>query len=220
MYYTMRVSAGLELPGADFGSISEPYFKSTAAVIILFYSSLWSIKISFLLFFRRLGTNVKNQKLLWWPVFGITVATYFACIGTIQYSCLLRSFEYLAAHCATPPATTFQQITLKLNCTWDVLTDFLSRSIELHGNVVNMSIVMSIPITMLWGVQMRWRRKAALAGIFSLVVITMIFAIVRTAVVGSAKTRLPDSSWLYMWSAIETSVGKWIMCLLLCRCHQ
>lgn len=83
MYYTMRILAGLELPDADFESIIEPYFKSTAAVIILFYSSLWSIKISFLLFFRRLGMNVKNQKLLWWPVFGITVATYFACIGTI-----------------------------------------------------------------------------------------------------------------------------------------
>ena len=213
MFYTMKVSAGLELPDANFASISEPYFKSTVAVIYFFYSSLWSIKISFLIFFRRLGTNVKHQKLLWWPVFAITLATYFICIGTIQYSCLIRSFEYLATHCAKPSAASYQQITLKLNCTWDVLTDFLSRSIELHWNVINISIVMSIPITMLWGVQMRWRRKAALAGIFSLVIITIIFAIVRTAVVSSSETRLPDSSWLYMWSAIETSVGKWIMYL-------
>lgn len=71
---------------------------------------------------------------------------------------------------------------------------------------------MLIPILMLRGVQMRWRRKAALTGIFSLVVITMIFAIVRTAVVGSSNTTLLDSSWLFMWSAIEASVGRWCPC--------
>ena len=215
MYYTMIVAAGLELPSADFASISESYFKSTVAVIILFYSCLWSIKISFLLFFRRLGKNVKHQKLLWWPVFGFTIATYFACIGTIQYPCLVRSFEYLATHCATPSAISFQQVTLKLNCAWDVLTDFLSRSHRACplGMFVDISTtVMLIPITMLWGVQMQRSRKIALAGIFSLVIITMIFAIVRTAVVGSVETRLPDSSWLYMWSAIETSVGKLDRC--------
>ncbi len=64
---------------------------------------------------------------------------------------------------------------------------------------------------MLRGVQMRWRRKAALTGIFSLVVITMIFAIVRTAVVSSSNTQI-DTSWLFMWSAIEASVGRWCPC--------
>ena len=67
---------------------------------------------------------------------------------------------------------------------------------------------MLIPFSMLKGVQINWRRKAALSGIFSLVVITMVFAIVRTALVGSSNTTQPDSSWLYMWSAIEASVGS------------
>lgn len=129
MYYIMAVSAGLELPGEGFASLAESYFKSTVAVIILFYSSLWSIKISFLLFFRRLGKNVRGQNVVWWPVFSFTLATYFACIGTIQYRCLVNSFAYLAANCKTPAATSFQQITLKLNCAWDVITDCSSRSI-------------------------------------------------------------------------------------------
>lgn len=67
--------------------------------------------------------------------------------------------------------------------------------------------VIVIPFSMLKGVQMHWRRKLALGGIFSLVIITMIFAIVRTALVGSSNTTQPDSSWLYMWSAIEASIG-------------
>ena len=67
---------------------------------------------------------------------------------------------------------------------------------------------MFIPFSMLKGVQMKWRRKVALSGIFSLVIITMVFAIVRTALVGSSNTTQPDSSWLYMWSAIEASIGS------------
>ena len=129
LYYVL--AAGLESRKSDFESVSESYFKATAAILILFYSSLWSIKISFLLFFRRLGANVTHQKFLWWPVFGVTLATYFACIGSIPYSCLVRSPEYLAVHCTTPGATSFQRVTLKLNCAWDVITNFLSRSIEL-----------------------------------------------------------------------------------------
>jgi len=67
---------------------------------------------------------------------------------------------------------------------------------------------MFIPFSMLKGVQMKGRRKAALSGIFSLVVITMVFAIVRTALVGSSNSTQPDSSWLYMWSAIEAFIGS------------
>ena len=130
LYYVMNVSAGVELPGAGFAQLAESYFKSTTAVIVLFYSALWSIKISFLLLFKRLGTNVRGQKLLWWPIFTVVLATYFVCIGTIQYSCLVNSFEYLVANCKTPAATTFQQVTLKLNCAWDVITDCLSMSIS------------------------------------------------------------------------------------------
>lgn len=138
MYYIMRVSAGLELPNENFANLAQSYFKFTVAVIILFYSALWSIKVSFLLFFKRLGTNVRGQRIIWWPVFGITLATYFACIGTIQYSCLVSSFQYLAANCRTPAATSFQQITLKLNCGWDVITDCLSRFVRHSRNGANL----------------------------------------------------------------------------------
>ncbi len=66
---------------------------------------------------------------------------------------------------------------------------------------------MFIPITLLWGVQMKLQRKLALGAIFSLVIITITFAIIRTVAV-TTLTRLPDTSWLYVWSAIETAVGK------------
>lgn len=54
---------------------------------------------------------------------------------------------------------------------------------------------------------MRWEKKLAFLGIFSLVIITMIFAIVRVSVI-SALSGQPDTTWLYFWSTIEQCVGK------------
>jgi len=66
---------------------------------------------------------------------------------------------------------------------------------------------MAIPLSLLWGTQMKSRTKFALAGIFSFAIITMVFSIVRTVAV-TTLTLLPDTSWVYMWSAIETTVDQ------------
>lgn len=127
MFDLMAVSAGIETPGPDFVSRSEAYLKSSVAVIAFFYSTLWSVKMSFLLFFRRLGAGISRQKYIWWPVFLFTSATYFACIGTIQYNCLVAPLQVVMEKCTLNTAVNFQQVTLKLNCAWDVISDFLSK---------------------------------------------------------------------------------------------
>ena len=65
---------------------------------------------------------------------------------------------------------------------------------------------MAIPIRMLWRVQMSLSRKVVLGGIFSLAVITCVFAIVRITVI-SISTRQPDTSWSYLWSSVEQCIG-------------
>ncbi|KAL8751698.1 MAG: hypothetical protein Q9184_005986 [Pyrenodesmia sp. 2 TL-2023] len=65
---------------------------------------------------------------------------------------------------------------------------------------------------MLWKVQMSLRKKVALGGIFSLAVITTVFAIVRVAST-SALTKQPDGSWMYMWNSIEQCVAIIVACL-------
>lgn len=67
---------------------------------------------------------------------------------------------------------------------------------------------MLIPISMLWGVRMEWRRKAALISLFSLVIIVMIIAIIRVAVVISSEDSMKSVSWVTMWSVVECFVGK------------
>ena len=126
MFELMAVSSGHKIPTSTFIDNSERYSKASVAVIAFFYSTLWAIKISFLVFFKRLAKNVRRRQLLWWPIFGFAVATYFVCIGTIQYRCLTVPLQRIMTECTQNAAVSFQQITLKLNCVWDVLTDFLS----------------------------------------------------------------------------------------------
>lgn len=61
---------------------------------------------------------------------------------------------------------------------------------------------------MLWRVQLSFRRKLGLAGIFSLTVFIMIIAIVRVAIVYDDDRAQADGAWLYTWSMIEQTVGK------------
>ncbi|KAL8927555.1 MAG: hypothetical protein Q9208_002360 [Pyrenodesmia sp. 3 TL-2023] len=71
---------------------------------------------------------------------------------------------------------------------------------------------MAIPFSMLWKVQMSLRKKVALGSVFSLTVITTVFAVVRVTSV-SALTKQPDPSWSFMWSSIEQCVAIIVACL-------
>ena len=68
---------------------------------------------------------------------------------------------------------------------------------------------MLIPTTLLWKVRLPLRRKLAIISLLSLGLVTIVFAIARTAMVASTRQGGGnfDVSWLYLWTAIEPVVG-------------
>lgn len=66
--------------------------------------------------------------------------------------------------------------------------------------------VITVPANLLWKVQISLRRKLALAGIFSLTVFVMIFAIVRVVMIRSQSIQ-PDQTWMCTWNYVEQTVG-------------
>lgn len=60
---------------------------------------------------------------------------------------------------------------------------------------------------MLWRVHIRIRQKLALAALFCLVLITMAISIIRFAVVMNFSSQT-ESTWLFLWNAIENNIGK------------
>ncbi|KAF7900091.1 hypothetical protein EAF00_004427 [Botryotinia globosa] len=198
MYEMLGVLNGVLLPPPEgFEKHAERFLRGSAAVYVLYYCTLWLIKISFLLFFGRLLENVDSYV---WPrriVAIVVFASWIICIGIIPYSCLVPSFEKISATCLSRSAIRIQRFALGFGCGLDVLTD---------------AMILAIPISMLWTVRLSRKRKLALAGIFSLVIITIIFSIVRQSVVSSYSHQF-EESWLYTWSLVEQTVAIIIACL-------
>jgi hypothetical protein len=213
MYEMSEVGAGLRMPSVNFVANIQRYNRGALSVLILFYFGLWAIKLNFLVFFYRLGSQVTYYRIAWWAVTIFTMAAFLQCVGTIQYSCMSNTFEYITANCTGEAAVRWQDITLKFNCAVDVLTDALSKITTHHDCLDSNYAVMMLPISILWNVRISFLRRLALAGVFSLVVITMIVSIVRVTVVAekaasNRKGKQVEITWLFMWHFIESSVGR------------
>ncbi|KAK5993821.1 hypothetical protein PT974_07258 [Cladobotryum mycophilum] len=149
---------------------------------VLFYSCLWSVKFSFLLFFRRLGSKITHQyNIWWWIICVLTFAGWVACIADIDYKC---------KQCAKPARVQYQNRTFYGNMAADIFTDFL---------------VLSIPLSILWNVQIPRTKKLILAGIFSVTIFIMVVAIIRVVLVRGTENQHQNAriDWLYMWTNVE-----------------
>ena len=96
LYEQYAVESGQKLPDVEFISKDTHFLRSIVAFTILFYSCLWTVKLSFLLFFRRLGARVRGQNIWWWCILAVTGLTWVSCIATVHYRCLLDSYESIS----------------------------------------------------------------------------------------------------------------------------
>lgn len=65
---------------------------------VIVWTSLWCVKLSFMAFFRSLGRHIKAQRYLWTGVLVFILASYFVCIGVLDYRCLSSTgFEIISA---------------------------------------------------------------------------------------------------------------------------
>ncbi|KAI1451241.1 hypothetical protein F4805DRAFT_452121 [Annulohypoxylon moriforme] len=201
MYYVLNVQAGIEsFDEARFFLQMRRWLHASLIAELFFYTGLLFIKLSFLLFFRRLGQGINFFRRVWWPVLFVTLASYFSSVGDVDYKCLVGPLETILQECNTASSIHFVIITLQVNCAFDILSDFL---------------IMLLPATLLWRTKIRRTKKFAILGLFSLSIVTMVIAIVRVATIGV--TRRPDgnldNTYLWLWSSIEPAVAIVVSCL-------
>lgn len=84
------------------GEMMERFLRMSIPCTLMFHTVLWLIKLSFLAFFRRLGQQVRGQRLLWWCVLGVVLASWVACIGTIGYRCRLVKYTEIVGKAVLP----------------------------------------------------------------------------------------------------------------------
>ena len=117
----------------------------------------------------------------------------------------------LIAQCITAASIRFENYTFHYLLAVDLITDCSSEFLFFLDiqRSSNMKVVISIPILMLWNVRIPLKQKLGLIGIFSLTVIVMVFAIIRVVVVNKF-SKQADITWLYFWTNLEMSVGKYL----------
>lgn len=92
LYSVIAVESGeIDMLSPEFLSNVYVGLHSLFACYLFYYTALWSIKLSFLLFFRNLGNDIRRQRLLWYCVFVYTIASYVTCLGMIDYKCLVEA---------------------------------------------------------------------------------------------------------------------------------
>lgn len=130
MYYIMNVQARLALYAPDkYLPSLRNWLNASLITSLFFYTALFSTKLSFLFFFRRLGNKIKHFKYIWWGVLFVTVSCYLASVGDVDYKCLVGTIEQITVGCQEEREIAFTTVTVKANAALDIVTDFMSLSI-------------------------------------------------------------------------------------------
>ena len=95
LYTQFKLLSQAILPTPEIEHKQTVYFRSLAALIVFFYTCLFAVKLSFLVFFRRLGPKVQGQRTWWWIVLVFNTAVWITLIGSMGWRCMLKPLEFI-----------------------------------------------------------------------------------------------------------------------------
>jgi len=87
MFELERLLTPGAVPSANFVQEAALFLKLQFAIIILFWTTLWAVKLSFLLYCRNLLAGLPNQLFWWWLVSVFAGMAYLGCWATQLASC-------------------------------------------------------------------------------------------------------------------------------------
>lgn len=129
MYYILNLQAGLVPLEADYSTRLMRELKISFTTEIFFYATLFFIKVSFILFFKRLGSNVRGQAYIRWPALALSAICFVASVGDMGFHCLINSdVEYLQTNCISRKFDTIMTNAVTANCVLDVISDLASKT--------------------------------------------------------------------------------------------
>ena len=82
-----RVTSGAERISPAVLDRANLFLRCQFALILLFWTAVWAVKFSILMFYKDLFYRLPRQNRYWWIVFGYVALSYLACWGTQLASC-------------------------------------------------------------------------------------------------------------------------------------
>ncbi|KAL4806825.1 hypothetical protein BDV18DRAFT_159994 [Aspergillus unguis] len=205
--YQIAIPPMYEVQEYDYTQPMDSSFLSRAALFLrlqfavdfLLWTTLWAVKFSLLCFFWRLFDSVRTPvKFFWWAMCGITAGTWMTLVVLQNMACdPIRNFFTLGA-CSSPRDIYYSNLVFKFTVGTDIAGDIL---------------IMLIPFPLLHTLQVPPRKKYILAGIFSLPIIPIIFAVLRLVIAKPAATDNVDPVKFQLYSMLENSSAIITSCL-------
>lgn len=88
---------------------------------------IWSIKLNFLLFFRRLTRQVRIYLVLWWAAVVVVMGCGVANLSLAPFHCTFGTLESISTVCGADSAVVFGAAVTKVGVALDVLSDFIRK---------------------------------------------------------------------------------------------
>jgi hypothetical protein len=206
----------------------ENLIKTTLAIEIMYYVLIFSIKISILFFYLRIGKSLphlihdhanrvfsavdKNfERACWYTIHLLSVFCVICVICCLTQCIPLHKMWDLTGlvqgHCINTTALFY--CTLPGN---PFSSCPLTNTVTSSFNILTDIWILALPVKTLLGIQRPNREKFALIVVFSLGVFSCIASIVRLhsiRIYTESKDPFYDSVPINLWSMIEVNIGIW-----------
>ncbi|KAI0169215.1 hypothetical protein GGR52DRAFT_554218 [Hypoxylon sp. FL1284] len=164
-FSSIQIKESPKPPEDEFEAMKITVAKFNTSSATLFWTSLYCVKISFMLLYKMvLGVNGTYRR-AWMACLVYIVLCYATCLIGVFAECGPVRNLFNPEQCAT-----FYVKSLDQKFIW----------LDFFCNVSSDLILVIFPLPMIWRLQMRTKQKLALTGIFGLAAITIAFETVRT----------------------------------------
>ncbi|KAF6231134.1 hypothetical protein HO173_010634 [Letharia columbiana] len=184
----------------EFEERADYYLRVQFGIIILFWTCVWAVKLSILVFYKSLFDRLSRAYLYaWWAVVVFVGLTYVGCWALQFDSCSPLKSYFKIGDCDKPRDIGVSNDSLYYSTAVDIACDLL---------------IMALPLHLLIGlIGVNRKQKAGLAALFCLGFFIIAVALVRVFQTRTTKEHQADPIWLALWSQIEASVAVVVSCL-------
>ncbi|CAL5867485.1 uncharacterized protein PFLUO_LOCUS1704 [Penicillium psychrofluorescens] len=166
--------------------------------VILYIANVPLIKLSIILFYRRI---FGMTKLMWFCIF-LTVGYFVSCMIAFLVCC--RPVSYYWTQYVDPSGG---------KCVYNLYPFYIGNA---AANVTTDVIILLVPIPMVWKLQMKSTQKLLISGIFMLGGFVCVASLIRIYFMTFLESSL-DVTWtmgnVFIWSSVEPCIGIVCACL-------
>ncbi|KAK2738948.1 hypothetical protein FQN57_006742 [Myotisia sp. PD_48] len=166
--------------------------KLSFCVNILFATSIYAIKGSFLALMWSIVENLTFFRRFWWAVVGTVTLFYLLAVSFEPIVCA----KFWFGGCNGPADIRRNLITVRTSTAFDVLTDLL---------------IMALPISFILNSRLPLAQKFGLIGLFSLGFCIIACSVIRIVSLDTKKAH-PPITWKEFWGIVESSVAVMTSC--------